>query len=236
MKRRTFLQILTAALGLSALGRGTFGLAAGRGREEPQRRVLPADTDLGSLLFENPADLDARNLPITPLQEFETMGLSDHKVDRSRWRLSIGGAVAKPQSLDYRQVCALPAVERNVLLICPGVFAYHARWQGLSIETLLQQADAERRVTHVDVRGPAGPYEKVMRFPLADVRNGRVLLAYAVNGRPLPQKHGHPLRAVAEGYVGSEWIKYVDTVEALVIESSPARREPQAGTAPAFLP
>jgi sulfoxide reductase catalytic subunit YedY len=36
-----------------------------------------------------------------------------------------------------------------------------------------------------------------------------VFLATHVNGTVLPRKHGFPLRVVAEGYYGSEWVKYV---------------------------
>jgi sulfoxide reductase catalytic subunit YedY len=48
-----------------------------------------------------------------------------------------------------------------------------------------------------------------MRVPLADVDNGKVILAYAVNGEILPRKHGFPLRLVAEDYYGHDWVKYV---------------------------
>jgi sulfoxide reductase catalytic subunit YedY len=44
---------------------------------------------------------------------------------------------------------------------------------------------------------------------LADI----VFLAYAVNGKILPQKHGSPLRVVADGTFGSDWVKYVYGIE-----------------------
>ena len=50
---------------------------------------------------------------------------------------------------------------------------------------------------------------KVERFPIDAVLSNQVFLAYAVNGKTLPQKHGFPLRVVAEGYYGSDWVKYV---------------------------
>ena len=41
-------------------------------------------------------------------------------------------------------------------------------------------------------------------------KNGEhFFLAYGVNGKTLPKKHGFPLRVVAEGYYGSDWVKYV---------------------------
>jgi DMSO/TMAO reductase YedYZ molybdopterin-dependent catalytic subunit len=129
-----------------------------------------------------------------------------------------------------------PACRSSVLLICPGVFAFHARWKGLSIETLLRQAGADDRTTHVDVRGPTGPYAKLQRFPMRAVRSGQAFLAYAVNGRNLPRQHGYPLRAVSEDDVGSEWIKYADTVEAVIVENAPRDDRPPGSGPPVFVP
>jgi len=64
------------------------------------------------------------------------------------------------------------------------------------------------------VHGPPGPYEKTEGFKLAEVDSGRVFLAYGVNGRTLPQKHGFPLRAVAADRFGSDWVKFVYKLEA----------------------
>ena len=72
--------------------------------------------------------------------------------------------------------------------------------------------------THITVSGPKGPYEKTDRFPIADIRSDKVFLAFAVNGKRLPQKHGFPLRIVADDYYGSDWVKYVYKIEALKVE------------------
>jgi DMSO/TMAO reductase YedYZ molybdopterin-dependent catalytic subunit len=53
---------------------------------------------------------------------------------------------------------------------------------------------------------------KSASYPLPDVLSGKVFLAYQVNGTTLPRKHGFPLRVVADGYYGAEWVKYVDRV------------------------
>ncbi|MEJ2102772.1 MAG: molybdopterin-dependent oxidoreductase, partial [Desulfobacterales bacterium] len=61
---------------------------------------------------------------------------------------------------------------------------------------------------------PEGRYEKTERFAIEDIRSDKVFLAYNVNGKALPKKHGFPLRAVAEGYYGSNWVKYVYKITA----------------------
>jgi sulfoxide reductase catalytic subunit YedY len=199
-------------------------------------RVLAPDTDMSTLVFENPADLDTRHLAITSIDSFDTMGLSDHSVDTASWRLRIGGAVSAPMDLSYASLRALPVVERGVLLICPGVFAYYGRWSGVSIAGLLRQAGLNPRATFVDLKGPSGPYEKVERFRIGDIQSNRVFLAYAVNGQTLPRRHGYPLRTVAEGRLGSEWVKYVTTVEAVIAPLKEETKRTRPLRQPAFLP
>ena len=170
------------------------------------RKVLTKSTTRESLIHENPADLDTTNLEITPLDRFETMGPTDRVVDLDTWRLEIAGLVKRPARLTYTELTALPTIERDVLLICPGVFVNHGRWKGLSVARLLRQADIDPTATQVTVEGTSG---KTARFALADVLSDKVFLATHVNGTALPRKHGFPLRVVAEDYYGSEWVKYV---------------------------
>jgi len=228
MKRRQILKLFTAVAGWAVVAGSPLALMVRRSCAALRRRLLPADTDLGTLLFESPKYLDSRNLPITPIEKFGTMGLSEHQVDLQRWQLTIGGAVARPTRFTYDLITAMPVITRDVLLICPGVFAYNAHWRGISIWPLLEQAGVDTKTTHVDVGGPAGPYEKVHRFPLREVQTDKAFLAYAVNGKRLPEKHGFPLRAVAEGYVGAEWIKFVEHIDAVISASVPDDNEKKA--------
>ena len=188
---------------------------------EAGKWILPKGFNLEKLINKNPDTLDTRNLEPIPLDQFGTMGITDYKVDLANWRLVIDGHVKKPSKLKYSQLLELPSIERNVLLICPGVFANFGRWKGVSFKVLLDAAKAEDGVTHVTVRGPEGSYEKVQRFPISDIMNDKVFLAYQVNGKILPMKHGHPLRVVAEGYYGFDWVKFIYKVEVnRIIESS----------------
>jgi DMSO/TMAO reductase YedYZ molybdopterin-dependent catalytic subunit len=234
MKRRQILKLFTAVAGWTVVAGSPLALLVRRSCAALRRRLLPADTDLGTLLFESPKNLDTRNLPITPIDKFGTMGLSEHQVDLQRWQLTIGGVVARPTRFTYDQITAMPVISRDVLLICPGVFAYNARWRGISIWPLLEQAGVDMKTTHVDVGGPAGPYEKVHRFPLRDVQTDKAFLAYAVNEKRLPEKHGFPLRAVAEGFVGAEWIKFVERIDAVIID--PVANDTEKKAAPGYVP
>ena len=174
-----------------------------------QKTILPKGTKMESLTRKNPASLDTRHLETTPLKDFETMGLSDHEVNLDEWRFEVTGRVKNPLKLTYSEILTVPAVEKAILLICPGFFANHGQWKGISMKALLERARPDNDVTHATFSGPSGSYEKVEVFPIEDILANKVFLAYGVNGKTLPQKHGFPLRVVAEGYYGSEWVKYV---------------------------
>jgi sulfoxide reductase catalytic subunit YedY len=176
--------------------------------------ILPIGTRMENLIGKNPANLDTQNLDLTPLDKFETMGLDDHQVDLNTWQLEISGRVQSPVKLTYSQVTEIPSVRRDVLLICPGVFAYHARWEGVSVAKLLEMARINPDATHVSFSGPEGTYEKSERFPMEDILSEKVFLAYRANDQVLPRKHGFPLRVVAEGYYGDDWVKYVYKITA----------------------
>ena len=213
-KRRQFIRLLAgffAGMGFffSPLATGVRLVWA-----KAKKIVLPKETRMRNLVGQNPANLDTRNLNLTPLEEFETMGLDDHHVNLGEWQLEISGLVQRPFKLSYPQLTEIAPVKRDVLLICPGFFAYHARWEGLSVAKLFKMAEVNPDVTHVSFSGPNGRYEKSERFSLEDILSDKVFLAYRVNDRTLPQKHGFPLRLVAEGYYGGDWVKYVYKVRA----------------------
>ena len=181
-------------------------------RAKVQKSILPKDFPRKDLVNKNPADLDTHQLDITPLNNFETMGITDQETDLDTWRLKVEGLVERPFRLTYSQILTLHAIERNVLLICPGFFANHGRWKGISVTTLLEKAKVKDGATLVTFSGPEGNYEKTERFYLKDALSNKVFLAYEVNGKPLPKKHGFPLRVVAEGHYGFNWVKYVHKV------------------------
>ncbi len=208
---KTRRSVLTLALG-GFLGAGPLLsslLSARHWAWAASRKVLPKGTRRDTLIHENPATLDTTNLEITPLEDFGTMGPTDTVVDLATWRLEVSGRVKRPLSLQYGQLKALPAIEREVLLICPGFFANHGRWKGVSLNGLLQQADFDRTATRVVIEARGG---KAARYPVEKLLSDKVFLAYQVNGEELPRRHGFPLRVVAEDSYGSDWVKYVERI------------------------
>ena len=212
-KRRQFLRKIFGLLaGMSISFTPAFSLLK-TALAKSAKIILPKGTKRDTLIDKNPADLDATHLEVTPLENFGTMGLSDHAENVEKWRLQVTGGVKNPLRLKYDEILAMPAIAKGVLMICPGFFANHGKWKGISIRTILDMAQAEKDATHVSVYGPEGDYQNSQRYPMQDIQSDKVFLAYEVNGKPLPQRHGFPLRAVAEDSFGYDWVKYVYKVE-----------------------
>jgi sulfoxide reductase catalytic subunit YedY len=211
-KRRQFLKLGFGIIaGLSSLFSPLF-LAAKWVYAQGRRTILPKNTSRESLINKDPSTLDTRYLELTDLKDFKTMGESDHKVDINTWQLEIKGCVKKPFRLNYQEILELPSIEKDVLLICPGFFANHGRWKGISMPDLFEKTGLSEKARYMTVTGPSGWGDKVERFPIEDVLSKKVFLAYEVNGKTLPIKNGFPLRIVAEGYYGDDWVKYVRKV------------------------
>lgn len=130
------------------------------------------------------------------------------------WSLAVEGAVARPRRLDWAAISALPSEQRTAVLDCTGGWYTRQMWEGISLHTLLAEADplpGAQSVTLIAVSG----YSR--RFPMALARS--LLLAWSVAGQPLTHGHGAPLRLVAPGYRGVNWVKWVVRIE---VETTPA--------------
>ena len=213
LTRRTFIGSTLKALSLIALLLEPLFSGVNSVWAYTKKTVIPRGAERQNFIDKNPAELDSSNMDVTPLAEFGTMGLDDYQVDLEEWRLVVDGKVEKPLSLEYSQILDLPSIEKTVLLVCPGVFVNNGTWKGISILELLKRAQVKDDAAYVTLRGPRGNYEKVERYSLNDSGSDQLFLAYQVNGTTLPRKHGYPLRLVAEGRYGSEWVKYVWNVK-----------------------
>lgn len=208
-KRRQFLKLgLGMVAGISSFLNPMFS-AVRWVYAKGEKLILPKTTSRESLIDKDPSMLDTRNLELTNLKDFKTMGETDLEVDVDTWRLEIKGNVKNPLSLTYKEVLDLPSIERDVLLICPGFFANHGRWKGVSMKDLIERAGLNEEVKHMTVSGLENWGEKTEEFPIEDVLSNKVFLAYRVNNETLPVRNGFPLRIVAEGYYGDDWVKYV---------------------------
>lgn len=123
------------------------------------------------------------------------------------YRLAVNGLVDRP--LDLRLDDLAPGDELVATLDCTGGFYSTQRWGGVTLAHVLQRAGGTQSgATHVRVVSHTG-YR--CSFGLADTRD--FLLATTVGGEPLSHGHGAPVRLVAPGRRGFEWVKWVERVE-----------------------
>src|SRR5467141_1235453 len=157
--------------------------------------------------------------PIHPQDEFYQVSknLIDPDVARESWRLDIVGQVEDPRVYSFADIAAMPAVEQETTLLCIsyGVgsgLCSNAIWKGVPLPTLLAQVKPKPNVTTVLFRAADGYYET---FRFAKAMEPTTLVAYEMNGEPLPQRHGFPLRLIVPGLYGEKNPKWLTRIELL---------------------
>lgn len=149
------------------------------------------------------------------------------------WRLVIGGLVERPLTLTLADLKARERQEVTVTLECSGNSGLpfftggigNATWAGTPLASLLDEAAVKDPGSEVVFWG-ADAGEQVWRemtvteqfarsMSLADARNANNLLAYEMNGEPLPPLHGFPLRLIAPGWYGVANVKWLTRIEVL---------------------
>ncbi|HLW47339.1 MAG TPA: molybdopterin-dependent oxidoreductase [bacterium] len=162
-----------------------------------------------------------RGMPgeVTPSARFFQVSKNfpfDPVVDVAAWSLAITGRVATPLRLSYAQfVAAAAPVERYQTLECVGNpvggdLIGTARWKGVRVRDLLSLAGVRDSATAIVWRSADGYSESV---PLSVAMDPESLLAYAMNGRPLPRQHGAPVRVLLPNRYGMKQPKWLTAVE-----------------------
>jgi len=155
--------------------------------------------------------------PITPVDQFYvvTKNVIDPRVAPSSWRLGITGLVDRPLTFDLDELRSMTPVVQETTLSCisnpvGGGLQSNAMWTGVPLAQLLAEAGpgdgvVEVLVTSVDNYTDTFSIDKAME--------PTTLVAYEMNGEPLPQRHGFPARILVPGLFGEKNVKWVTTVE-----------------------
>ncbi|HVS86267.1 MAG TPA: molybdopterin-dependent oxidoreductase [Gaiellaceae bacterium] len=143
-----------------------------------------------------------------------TVSGSMPRFDPASWRLEVGGLVDRPVSLDARALRALPRVEQVSTFHCvTGWTVKDVHWAGVRIHDVLAAAGPQPAGRGLRFTSAERPYVDYLTSEQAALPD--VLLAYEMDGRPLPREHGAPLRLVVPdmyGYKSVKWLARIDVV------------------------
>ncbi|MSQ11313.1 MAG: hypothetical protein EXR48_01225 [Dehalococcoidia bacterium] len=165
---------------------------------------------------------DAGAIPpeITPNDRFYHVSKNfvDPEVNGATWKLQVDGIVDSPYTLTLEELRAVPAVEQTVTLECisnlvGGDLISNARWKGVPLRALLERAGLQPGVVRVTFRSADGYTESI---PLEEAMRPEVMVAYEMNGVPLPSDHGYPARIIYPnhfGMKGPKWLKQIATTD-----------------------
>jgi DMSO/TMAO reductase YedYZ molybdopterin-dependent catalytic subunit len=219
--RRSFL-VATGAVGLGAAF-ATWGASALRDRSRiaDQRAAIDLPrpvhtTPVTARTFDEVNGLTPYVVPNDDFYRIDTALLTP-QVDADSWRLRVTGMVDEAFELTFDELLALDAVEEPVTLACVSNevgddLVGNAVWQGVPLATLLERAGVQDGATQIVGRSTDG---FTAGFPTPLATDGRVaLVAYGMNGEPLPAAHGYPARLVVAGLYGyvsaTKWLTEIE--------------------------
>ncbi|USZ67678.1 molybdopterin-dependent oxidoreductase [Halorussus salilacus] len=215
--RRRVLRAVAASAAVSGVGavlgggRDPEGGASG-GPAEGDDEVPPAVADLLD-------EAASRSLDVAGLEGLVSDGFYqvdinsvDPTVEADEWSLRVTGAVGEQREFDYADLTDRDAERRFVTLRCVGDSLNGkkmdtALWTGVPVTDLMGDLPEECCVM---VRAADDYFQE---FPLAALEDA--LLAYEMNGRPLPRGHGYPVRLLVPGHWGEINVKWVTGIEVL---------------------
>lgn len=162
------------------------------------------------------------------------------KLDKSSWRLKVGGLVERPLSLSLRDLVKMPSQSCFVTLECAGNgrsmlspcvngeqwnlgAVSTAEWTGVPLLEVLDRAGVKAGAREVVFRGAdsgnldanSKPICFERSLSMKDAGGSEALLAYAMNGEPLPIQHGYPLRLIVPSWYAMASVKWLTEIDVI---------------------
>lgn len=186
---------------------------------------------------------------ITPNEQFFVRShFAVPSVDVQGWRLRIEGKVTDPCEISFDDVRSLPSRTVTTTLECAGngrIFLTpkvagvpwelgavgNAEWTGVSLAAILERAGAHTGAVEVVLAGAdegeikkeppsPGKIHYARGLPIDKAQQPDVILAYHMNGKPLPVSHGFPVRVIVPGWYGMASVKWLTRI---VVTDKPFR-------------
>jgi DMSO/TMAO reductase YedYZ molybdopterin-dependent catalytic subunit len=160
------------------------------------------------------------------------------EIDAAQWKLKVGGKGAGKQlelglaelrsdfdAVEIAAVCQCAGNRRgfsepHVAGVEWGLGAVgNALWRGVRLKDVLRRANLRPETVEIVVNGADGPVldgtpDFVKSIPIDKALDDNTLIAYAMNGAPLPHYNGFPIRLIVPGWTATYWMKHLDTIEA----------------------
>ena len=156
---------------------------------------------------------------VTPNADFYRIdtALTVPQVPTEGYELRVTGMVDRELSLSFDDLLRRQVVEHDITLTCVsntigGELIGNARWTGVRLDELLAEAGVDPAATQVVGRSIDG---YTCGFPIEAVTDGRnALVAFGMNGEPLPLEHGFPVRLIVPGLYGyisaTKWLTEIE--------------------------
>jgi len=236
--RRTLLTRTIGAIALGLAGGRNFLPSAWANKEGPGA----AGEDSLIVRVARPFDAETRVREfaswLTPNRRFFVRShfgpSAEEQIDPAAWRLQIGGLVERQLSLSLDDLKRFPEITITAVLQCsgngrafyrprvPGVqwergAVGNARWTGVRLADVLAQAGVQPSARHIQMQGADRPVSTqvplfIRSIPLEKALHPDTLLAYRMNGEPLPLLHGAPLRVITPGWMADACLKWLTTI------------------------
>jgi DMSO/TMAO reductase YedYZ molybdopterin-dependent catalytic subunit len=128
------------------------------------------------------------------------------------YRLRVNGLVDAPKSFTLADLKAMPRAEQVSDFHCvTGWVVSNVRWGGVRIADVMEAAGAKANVSALRFVSAEVPYEDSLTVKQALLPD--VMLAYEMDGKPLPREHGAPVRLVIPDMYGYKSVKWVNQIE-----------------------
>lgn len=213
-------------------------------RGEAVLDALPGKKPLIKLSYRPPnyeTPIELLNGAITPNDTFFVRyHLSDipEQIDPKTWKLKIGGdGMNGTAELTFDQLKRLPSHEITAVCQCSGnrrgLFSPHvagvqwgygamgcARWKGARLKDVLAKAGLKKEAIEIVFNAPDGPVapktpDFAKSIPVSKAIDDNTIIAYEMNGKPLPHWNGFPARIVVPGWTATYWVKHVNAIDAI---------------------
>jgi sulfite oxidase len=224
------------------LSAAVLALFAGRSRAEPSAARITRVT--------HPLDAETRMEAfaghLTPTDHFFVRSHfgppPPERVAEPQWRLKVAGEVRRAITFTMKDLKEFEPVTVTAVLQCSGNGrAFHqprvpgvqwqkgavgnAAWTGVRLADVLARTGLRGNARHVAFLGADRPVRPetplfVRSIPIEKALHPDTLLAYAMNGAPLPLLHGAPLRVITPGWMGDACTKWVTDITVLEHEAA----------------